>query len=144
MIPVLDITNVMGGAATLKRRLRSMADLERAVEAGLPKATLGTTVRAVLDDRRAARRAQDRIVPPATFKRRRGILSSEESQRVERLARVIATAFFVWNDREQARRFLLSEHPLLEGRRPFDVAATDLGARRVEELLWGLFYGLPV
>jgi uncharacterized protein (DUF2384 family) len=32
---------------------------------------------------------------------------------------------------------------LLEGRTPLEVAFTELGARRVEELLWKLFYGLP-
>jgi uncharacterized protein (DUF2384 family) len=34
-------------------------------------------------------------------------------------------------------------HPLLDGRTPLDVAMTELGARRVEELLWKLFYGVP-
>ena len=34
-------------------------------------------------------------------------------------------------------------HPELEGRAPLELALTELGARRVEELLWKLFYGLP-
>jgi uncharacterized protein (DUF2384 family) len=33
-------------------------------------------------------------------------------------------------------------HPLLGGNKPLDVAMTELGARRVEELLWRLFYGM--
>jgi uncharacterized protein (DUF2384 family) len=33
-------------------------------------------------------------------------LSPAESERTERLARVVATAEDVWQDREQARRFL--------------------------------------
>ncbi len=32
---------------------------------------------------------------------------------------------------------------MLEGRPPVSVALSELGARRVEDLLWGLYYGLP-
>lgn len=84
-----------------------------------------------------------RIVPEATFKRRRDRLSPDESEKTERLARVFATALYVWDDEVDARDFLNTPHPLLEGRRPLDVAMTELGARRVEELLAKLFYGLP-
>jgi putative toxin-antitoxin system antitoxin component (TIGR02293 family) len=49
----------------------------------------------------------------------------------------------VWDDEADAREFLNTPHPLLDERAPLDVAMTELGARRVEELLWQLFYGLP-
>jgi len=42
-----------------------------------------------------------------------------------------------------ARRFLHEPHAMLEGRSPVSVALTELGARRVEDLLWRLFHGLP-
>jgi putative toxin-antitoxin system antitoxin component (TIGR02293 family) len=84
-----------------------------------------------------------RIVPEATFKRRRYKLSSDESEKTERLARIVATARYVWDDEADTREFLNTGHPLLEGRTPVEVALTELGARRVEELLWRLFYGLP-
>jgi putative toxin-antitoxin system antitoxin component (TIGR02293 family) len=144
MIGVRRIATILGGEPVLKRRLRSLSDLQRAVASGLPKATLERTVAYVLTDRGEARRVMERIVPPATFKRRKSVLNPEESEKVERLARVIATAEEVWDDREDARRFLTSPHPLLEGDRPLDVAQTELGARRVEELLWQLMHGLPV
>lgn len=44
--------------------------------------------------------------------------------------------------RGDAREFLSTPHPKLEGRTSLDVALTELGARRVEELLWN-FYGPP-
>ena len=31
---------------------------------------------------------------------------------------------------------------MLQGRTPLDVSMTELGARRVEELLWKLYYGI--
>jgi putative toxin-antitoxin system antitoxin component (TIGR02293 family) len=144
MIAAKRIASILGGEPVLKRRVRSLTDLQRAVAEGLPKATLERTVRYVLPDRGEARRVIDRIIPPATFKRRKAVLKPEESEKVERLARVIATAEEVWDDREDARRFLTSPHPLLQDQRPLDVAQTELGARRVEELLWQIVHGLPV
>ncbi len=49
----------------------------------------------------------------------------------------------VWSDEDDAREFLSTPHPELEGRTPLDAALTELGVRRVEELVWKLFYGLP-
>jgi putative toxin-antitoxin system antitoxin component (TIGR02293 family) len=83
-----------------------------------------------------------RIVPEATFKRRTR-LSATESERTERLARVIAAAEHAWNDREDAREWLTKPHPELGKRPPLEVAMSELGARRVEDLLDRLFYGIP-
>lgn len=144
MIDPTRIASILGGEPLLKRRVRSLNDLQRAVAEGLPKASLVRTVRHVLRDSSEARQVIARIVPPATFKRRKTVLKPEESEKVERLARVIATAEEVWDDQDDARQFLTSPHPLLENERPVDVAQTELGARRVEELLWQLMHGLPV
>ena len=59
-----------------------------------------------------------------------------------RLAWIVATATSVWSDEDDAREFLSTPHPELERRTPLDPALTELGARRVEELDWKLFYGL--
>ena len=59
---------------------------------------------------------------------------------MERLARVIATAEQVWDDVDDARAFLSTGHAMLGGKRPIEVALTELGARRVENLLWSLFH----
>jgi putative toxin-antitoxin system antitoxin component (TIGR02293 family) len=59
------------------------------------------------------------------------------------LARVIAAAEHVWNDRDDAREWLTKPHPESGNRRPLESAAIELGARRVEELLDRLFYGIP-
>ncbi|ELW9527407.1 DUF2384 domain-containing protein [Burkholderia cenocepacia] len=59
-----------------------------------------------------------------------------------RVAWIVAAATSVWSDEDDAREFLSTPHPKLEGRTSLDVALTELGARRVEELLWN-FYGPP-
>ena len=89
MIPAKRIALILGGEAVLKRRVRSLTDLQVAVAEGLPKTALERTVRYAVADRGEARRLIGRIVPPATFKRRKAILKPEESEKVERLARVI-------------------------------------------------------
>ena len=68
----------------------------------------------------------------------------EERQRTERLARVIATAEYVWNDSEAAKRFLSTPHVELGHRTPLETASTELGAQQVEEILSRLLHGLPV
>jgi putative toxin-antitoxin system antitoxin component (TIGR02293 family) len=56
---------------------------------------------------------------------------------------VMANAEYVWDDREDARRFLTTPHPALRHKTPIDAAMTELGARQVEELLGQIFHGLP-
>jgi putative toxin-antitoxin system antitoxin component (TIGR02293 family) len=120
----------------------SIAELEAQVAGGLPKSALRNGVEQIALTAEARRALQARIIPEATYKRRRDRLTPDESEKTERLARVYATAAYVWDDPADARAFLATPHPLLEGRAPLEVALTELGARRVEELLWKLFYGL--
>jgi putative toxin-antitoxin system antitoxin component (TIGR02293 family) len=138
MIAADKVAEVMG----LRQSIRSVAELAGAVARGLPKSTLRACVQRVFDDRGEQRRAMYAIVPEATYKRRQ-YLKPEESERTERLGRVIATAEYVWDDRAEARRFLTTPHPGLGDRRPIDAARSELGARQVEELLWQIFHGLP-
>lgn len=142
MIETQRIADAMGGAAVLGQTIGSLAMLESAVHRGLPKAALKHVVARALTDPGERRRLLHGIVPEATYKRRR-VLSPQESERTERLARVVATADYVWDEPAAARHFLHEPHPMLEGRPPLDLALTELGARRVEDLLWRLFHGLP-
>lgn len=141
---VQGVARILGGRAVLRRRVRSLADLQRLVMEGLPVRALDCTAEYVGGSRGATARLKDRLVPPATRKRRKGLLKASESERVERLARVMALAEEVWEGREAAREFLSTPHPLLDGRTPLDLAESELGARRVEELLSRLEFSLPL
>ncbi|CAB3775088.1 antitoxin Xre/MbcA/ParS toxin-binding domain-containing protein [Paraburkholderia humisilvae] len=121
----------------------SLAELETPVHDGLPKSALAAGVQHIVTDADSRRTLRGRTIPEATYKRRRDRLTTNESEKAERLARVYATAAYVWDDPRDARAFLATPHPELEGRLPVDVALTELGARRVESLLWQIFYGLP-
>ena len=120
----------------------SFAELDDLVAKGLPKSALKASVNHIFQSGEDRRRLLYRIIPEATYKRRRETLSADESARVERLARVFATAAYVWNSESAAQAFLTTPHAMLQGRTPLDVSMTELGARRIEELLWRLFYGI--
>lgn len=132
------IAHVLG----LRRKVSSIEQLDQQVEAGLPKASLGAVARHVYGTSPDAALLMQRVIPSATFHRRTEDLKPQEGERVERLARVIATAEHVWDNVDDARTFLSTCHAMLGGKRPIEVALTELGARRVENLLWSLFYGV--
>jgi putative toxin-antitoxin system antitoxin component (TIGR02293 family) len=137
------IQEILGGHRVLGKPVRSLLELNDAVERGLPKATLRNVARRVYSDAAEQRAMMYRVVPEATYKRRRDLLSPAESGRTERLARVVAMAEDVWQDRERARRFLTTPHPEIGGKTPLDAALTELGARLAEEVMTRIVYGLP-
>ncbi|WP_246153510.1 antitoxin Xre/MbcA/ParS toxin-binding domain-containing protein [Terriglobus albidus] len=140
MVEPRSIAEILG----LSSSIRTVGDLESAVSAGLPKRSLERLSARLYEDRRVASAYKFKIVPAATWKRRTKRLSIDESERTERLARVLAQAEYVWDDREQAREWMNKPHRELNDRTPLEVARTELGARRVEDLLDKLFYGLPI
>jgi putative toxin-antitoxin system antitoxin component (TIGR02293 family) len=120
----------------------SFAELDEMVSRGLPKGALKASIEHIYKSAEERKQLLYRIIPEATYKRRRETLSAEESGRAERLARIFATAEYVWNSEPDAQGFLTTPHAMLQGRTPLDVSMTELGARRVEELLWRLYYGI--
>lgn len=144
MINVREVARVLGGVKVLHRRLLTLDDLREAVEEGLPVESLDRTVAHVAGDRPSATEIKHGIVTRTTLQRRGKRLSPEESERLERLARLTALAEEVWEDPELAREFLTSPQPQLGGKRPVELARTDLGARQVETILLRLEHSLPV
>src|SRR4051794_19340931 len=139
MVEPLLIAEILG----LGRKVRTVRDLEFAVSAGLPKSALERLSSRLYRDRRTASAYKFKVVPQATWKRRSRRLSVEESERTERLARVLAAAEYVWDDRHLAREWMNKPHRELGDHSPLETARTELGARRVEALLEKLFFGLP-
>ena len=139
MIAPESIAEILG----LGPSIRSVSQLESAVSAGLPRRSLERLSARLHTDRKTAAAYKYQVVPPATWKRRARRLSAGESEKTERLARVLAAAEYVWDDRGQAREWMSKSHRELAGKTPLEVARTELGARRVESLLDKLFFGLP-
>ncbi len=137
------VAEMMGGERMLGRQVRSVSQLREAVESGLPVKALELVAKHVARNDRDAAELKYRIVPKTTLHRRQR-LTADESQRLERLARMTALAEEVWEDEDLAHEFLTSVQPQLNGERPVDLARSDLGTREVEELLYRLEYSLPV
>lgn len=143
MLAVERVADLLGGKAVLKRPVRTWSELEQMVRDGLPKRSLQLVASRAVADGEPTSSLVYRVVPVATFKRRVR-LTPEESARTERLARVVALSESIWNDEDESRAFLNRAHPLLDDRPPIDVASTELGARRVEQLLHSVEQGLPL
>jgi len=142
MVGYQDVLALLGGRAAVGKGVKTVADLDAAVSAGLPRAALDHVVEYAAPPAERAK-LRNRVVPRASYQRRRR-LSAAHSAATERLARVAAMARWVWEDDQKARQFLWRTHPELRGRRPIDVALTELGAREVEEILARGIHGLPV
>jgi putative toxin-antitoxin system antitoxin component (TIGR02293 family) len=126
------------------RKIQSVRELTNCVARGLPKKSVERLATRIFVDRVLAAAFQNSMIPLATYKRRVSLLSLTESERIERVARVLAQAEYVWDSKEEARAWLSRPHPELENQTPLKTAFTELGARQVESLLDRLFYGLPV
>lgn len=140
MIEPNSIAEILG----IRTKVHTIADLDGAVSRGLEKRSVVRLISRLTLTDRDARTLRDQVIPLATWKRTKGRLSRQASERTERLARVMAHAEYVLDDQEQARRWMNKPHPELAGRTPLETAATELGARTVENVLDSLFYGLPV
>ncbi|HET6228898.1 MAG TPA: antitoxin Xre/MbcA/ParS toxin-binding domain-containing protein [Longimicrobiaceae bacterium] len=138
-----NVARILGGNRTFGKRIVTVADLRRAVEGGLPVTALDQVVSYVIGTGPGAAELRHSIVPKTTL-RRRLRLSAEESERLERLARMTALAEQVWESADLAHEFLTSPQPQLGDERPIDLARSDLGTREVEEVLMRIEYSLPV
>jgi putative toxin-antitoxin system antitoxin component (TIGR02293 family) len=138
-MPAERVEEILG----LKPTTRGMAGLAAAIEKGLPRSALMRVVARAGVTGKARLALLHRVVPSATFKRRTR-LKLHESEKTERLARVIALSELLWDDAEAAQRFISAPHPELQNRSPLDCAGTELGARQVEDVVMRAIYGLPV
>ena len=111
--------------------------LASSVEKGLPVSALEKLAGRIspLD----VRGFTHRIVPKPTLERRRKEkqpLSTEESDRLARIAKVFAFALEVFRDDAKVRRFLDAPHPMLDEKAPLEIAlGSGLGADAVINLL---------
>ncbi len=70
-----------------------------------------------------------------------GRLSSEQSDRLARVVRVTSAEAAI-GDGAKAARWLRKPNRALQGRRPLDLLASDVGARVVEQELGRMEHGL--
>ncbi|TAN55851.1 MAG: DUF2384 domain-containing protein [Betaproteobacteria bacterium] len=114
--------------------LRGDRDVAAFVRAGVRPEAIEHLARAGL-----GRRDLASVVPPRTLThrhRRRERLSRDESDRAVRLARLVALAETVFGDRSAALAWLSTPKRRFDGATPLEAAASEAGARLVEDWLW--------
>jgi putative toxin-antitoxin system antitoxin component (TIGR02293 family) len=147
--PIGAATRVRGHARVLRRiqqilgvrGLRTDHDLVTLVERRLSFRAIAALRRSGLADVEI----YALVLPRRTLTHRRArreALSRDESDRVVRIARVVALSEAVFGERQRCWRWLRAPKRQFHGRAPVQLLATEAGARLVEELLHRIDEGM--
>ena len=126
----------------LKYKKKSVAVQIRAIEEGLPFADF-ESVRCALDLPQS-KLAELVGMGRSTLARRKktGRLSKIESERIDRIARIIHRAKEVFEDSDIAKRWLNEPLNYFQGKSPLQYTVTEIGGREVESLLGRMEHGV--
>jgi putative toxin-antitoxin system antitoxin component (TIGR02293 family) len=135
------VVHELGGEQALGRGFSSDGDMREAIRQGFPPAVVEELMRASGLTLKELAAALD--LSPRSLQRRRrsGRLAQFESDRLYRLARIVAIANEYLGDHERATRWLKHPNRALGGLAPVAAIDTELGARQVENILGRIAYG---
>ena len=135
------VVEELGGEQMLGRALSSVRDMREAIREGFPPAVVKGLMRASGLTLKELANALD--LSPRSLQRRRrsGRLARYESDRLYRLARIVALANAYLGDHERALRWLKHPNRAFGGLAPVAALDTELGARQVESILGRIAYG---
>ncbi len=136
------VVGVLGGARVVGRSVRSPEDLAERVRKGLPFAALV----AVMEHYGISRDALCTILhlSARNFLRRKDQkrLSADESDRLYRLARVIAHANRVFEDPGESADWIHTPNTSLGKQQPLTLLDTDIGVQQVDQVLGRIEHGI--
>ena len=133
--------DLVGGSEVIGSVVEAGIGLARLIRRGLPVGT----IQFVLDSGRLSLNEIDRIVLPRktlAHRRKLGTLTPEQSDRLVRVARVIADAEETFGSQAKAGMWLRRPSVALAGEQPLELLDTDEGAREVETLLGRIAHGI--
>lgn len=131
----------LGGKQTFGRSFSAERDLREAIREGFPPAVVQELMQASGLTLKELAAALD--LSPRSLQRRRGSgkLARYESDRLYRLARIVALANEYLGGRERAIHWLKHPNRALGGIAPLAAIDTEPGARQVENVLGRVAYG---
>ena len=139
MIP--NVISVLGGPQVFGARAGRL-DLLEEVERGLPVRAYEVVAEALeLTPLEEDRLLQVSLRTRARWKKR-ARLDAATSDRLVRLARILALAVLVLESREYAVAWLREPSPALGGRSPLAAVASDPGAEKVSNMLYQMEHGV--
>jgi putative toxin-antitoxin system antitoxin component (TIGR02293 family) len=143
MQPTIDqVFEQLGGKEAIGVKVHSESEMERLLRTGLPASVLanfrenwGFTFRELADSL---------AIPKSTLMRmreRRKRMAPGDSSRVYRLASILALAEEAIGDRKKAQRWLRQMNEVLGNQTPLRALETEIGVRRLEQILGRIAYG---
>jgi putative toxin-antitoxin system antitoxin component (TIGR02293 family) len=135
------VVKELGGEHTLGRALSSDHDLREAIREGFPSAVVAGLMQTSGLTLKELASALD--LSPRSLQRRRssGRLARFESDRLYRLARIVALANEYLGGHDRATLWLKHPNRALGGLAPVSAIDTEPGARQVENILGRIAYG---
>ena len=137
-----EVLSVLGGAKVVGRGVRSPQDLAERVREGLPFAALA----AVMEQYRISRDVLCDILQLSrrNFLRRKEQkrLAPDESDRLYRLARVLAHANRVFEDPDESAEWIHTPNTALGKQQPLTLLDTDIGVQQVDQVLGRIEHGI--
>lgn len=141
-VAIANVIDWLGGPKLFRSPVKSELELAKIVGKGLPIGSISAMVqRGALEQDEVERY----IIPKRTLAYRRKhhqALSTEESDRLARTARIVALAAEVFRDDEKAARWMRKHNRALGGEIPLELIATSNGARLVEDVLQRIVHGV--
>lgn len=141
MVTSATLISAIGGEAVVHQKVSSGLDIVRLVRQGLPVSvvdelmkTFGLTLEEV-----------DRIVIPRktlSHRRKLGTLTSQQSERVLRVARVLSLAGETFGSKSKTMTWLRRPTRPLDDEAPLSLLDTEEGAQLVERLLGRIGHGI--
>ena len=138
----VSVETLLGGSGVIRRKINTPSEWIELVRRGLPARAIDAIAQAV--QLTQAELSQTLAIPERTLIRRKkeGTLSTDESAKLLRVARVMQRAVDVFDDRDGALDWLKSANDSLGGVTPLSLLDTDLGAETVLDTLGRIAHGV--
>lgn len=140
------VTELLGGARLLTRRITSPLDAHELLLRGLPPSALDHLVRQLIHIQKTDSLEKAIGMSLRTYQRRKDApakpLSQEQSGRAWKFAEILSRATDVFGSQAEAEQWLERPAIGLDQRRPIELLATPAGVELVEDYLTRLEYGV--
>jgi len=136
------VETLLGGRSVLGTTPHSTQDWIGVIRRGIPSGAVEALTKAIKVSHAELARALG--IPERTLARRKreGILSSEESAKLLRLARAVGRANEVFEDPAVALHWLKAPNAALSGASPLNILDTEIGAESVLDTLGRIEHGV--
>lgn len=140
--PTLSVEALLGGRGVLRATPRSSLDWISVIRRGISSAALDSITKSIRVTQSELATALG--IPERTLARRKkeGVLTSEESAKLVRLARVVERAEDVFEGLDASLDWLKSPNAALSGATPLSLLDTDIGAESVLDTLGRIEHGV--